>query len=97
MGAPGGPEEIVLDINLVGKGKSYCHVGSVEISPDHNVVAYAADYNGSGTCLNTRAFDLVSTDVRSVVFVLVLIGAYGGTDWGARWDTRSTDCGVQRY
>lgn len=42
-------EVVVLDVNLLGAEKSYCHVTSVEPSPSHNMIAYAADYSGYET------------------------------------------------
>jgi oligopeptidase B len=41
------PEEILLDGNELAKGHDYFELGFVEQSPDQNVLAYAADYNGA--------------------------------------------------
>lgn len=37
------PEEIILDVNELAKGHSYCQVASLEISPDNHLLAYAID------------------------------------------------------
>lgn len=41
------PEEVILDANELAKGHEYFELGYVERSPDENLVAYAADVNGS--------------------------------------------------
>ena len=45
-GAPGGTEQILLDINELARGRSYCDVQGVQISPDHNKLAYTVDFTG---------------------------------------------------
>ena len=40
-------EEVILDGNELARGHEYFELGYVEHSPDENVVAYAADINGS--------------------------------------------------
>lgn len=39
-------EEILLDENVLAKGKKHCDVGAVEVSPDHQIIAYAVDFTG---------------------------------------------------
>ena len=39
-------EELILDINALSQGKDYFNVSSVEVSPDHNMLAYALDDKG---------------------------------------------------
>jgi len=41
------PEEVILDANELARGHEYFELGYVEHSPDENLVAYAADVNGS--------------------------------------------------
>ncbi|RHY59011.1 hypothetical protein DYB30_011658 [Aphanomyces astaci] len=36
-----GAEEILLDVNKLAEGQAHCDVGSVEVSPDHKLVAYS--------------------------------------------------------
>ncbi len=40
-------EEIILDENVLAEGKEYFRIGVFEISPDHNLLAFAVDDNGS--------------------------------------------------
>lgn len=40
-------EEIILDENILAEGKEYFSVGALEMSPDHKLMAYAIDVNGS--------------------------------------------------
>ena len=44
-------EEVILDVNQLAEGKSYCSTGSVTHSPSHKFLAYSADYTGGETCL----------------------------------------------
>ena len=41
------PEQVLLDGNDMAKGHDYFELGFVEQSPDQNLLAYAADYNGA--------------------------------------------------
>ncbi|KHD89977.1 MAG: hypothetical protein OM95_00115 [Bdellovibrio sp. ArHS] len=43
----GGKEEILLDRNALAKGKKYCDVTAVKVSPEHDLLSYCADYDGS--------------------------------------------------
>ena len=44
---PGATEEILLDVNTLAKGFDYYSLGQYEISPDHSLIAYLYDNNGS--------------------------------------------------
>lgn len=39
-------EEVVLDVNQVAEGHSFCHVPAVMPSPDHTMIAYGTDFHG---------------------------------------------------
>ncbi|MEL6256271.1 MAG: S9 family peptidase [Bacteroidota bacterium] len=39
-------EEIILDVNILAEGKSYCQVGGMALSKDHNLLAYGIDTQG---------------------------------------------------
>lgn len=39
-------EEVLLDENILARGKSFCSVGGFELSPDQTRLAYAADFAG---------------------------------------------------
>jgi len=43
----GGPEELLLDGNKEAEGKAYWQLGAIAHSPDHRLLAYAADDKGS--------------------------------------------------
>jgi oligopeptidase B len=42
-------EEVYLDVNELGKGKSYCSLGAASISPSQRYLAYSVDYKGDET------------------------------------------------
>ncbi len=43
----GAGEEIILDPNEMSKGYNFYRVGALEVSPDHNLLAYSIDTSGS--------------------------------------------------
>ncbi len=43
----GGPDQLILDENVLAKGKDYFRLGVLSISPDDRLMAYAYDDNGS--------------------------------------------------
>ncbi|PKL41856.1 MAG: oligopeptidase B [Candidatus Riflebacteria bacterium HGW-Riflebacteria-1] len=43
----GSPEEIIFDENKYAEGTPYFAMGALEISPDHNILAYSIDNNGA--------------------------------------------------
>jgi oligopeptidase B len=46
MPNPDSPEEILIDVNEVARGKEFCSVPSPQTSPDQQLLAYAADFVG---------------------------------------------------
>ncbi len=50
-------EEILLDVNQLAQGKDYMYLGIYEVSPDHNLLAYAFDTTG-GERYTLRVKDL---------------------------------------
>ena len=71
-------EEVILDANELAKGHDYFELGYVERSPDENLVAYAADVNGS-ELHELRFRDLITgADLDDVVS-----GVYYGAAWSA--------------
>ena len=46
-GSEEGAEEILLDVNALAEGHDYTRVGTFENSPDHRLVAYGVDLDGS--------------------------------------------------
>jgi len=51
------PEEVLLDVNEVAKGKAFCQVRFPAIRPDHRMIAYAVDTGGR------RFFDVYFKDL----------------------------------
>ncbi|GAB4489046.1 MAG: oligopeptidase B [Saprospiraceae bacterium] len=39
-------EEILVDVNELAKGKPYCQVGNLSVSPDNKILAYSVDFSG---------------------------------------------------
>jgi oligopeptidase B len=54
-----GKEEVLLDLNELGKGKKFAGLGAFEVSDDQNLLAYTIDYVGY------RQFTLHVKDLRS--------------------------------
>jgi oligopeptidase B len=72
------PEEVMLDANELAKGHEYFELGYVERSPDENLVAYAADVNGS------ELHELRFRDLRTGADLPdVVSGVYYGAAWSA--------------
>ncbi len=44
------PEEVILDVNQLAEGKSYCSVNGSSVSADHRLLAYAVDFVGRRIC-----------------------------------------------
>jgi oligopeptidase B len=49
QGSLDSPEEIILDENQLAEGKPYFQLGTFSISPNHQLLAYAEDTDGSET------------------------------------------------
>ena len=47
QGSEDGPETVLLDVNQLAEGQDYTRVGAFENSPDHRLVAYGVDLDGS--------------------------------------------------
>jgi oligopeptidase B len=78
LGTMDAPEQVMLDGNVLAKGHDYFDLGYVERSPDENLLAYAADYNGS-ELQELRFRDLTTgEDLPDVV-----PGVYYGAAWSA--------------
>jgi oligopeptidase B len=78
LGSMDAPEEVLLDANELAKGHDYFDLGYVERNPDENVVAYAADFDGSELHV-LRFRDLV----RGADLDDVINGVYYGSAWSA--------------
>ncbi|HEV7864500.1 MAG TPA: S9 family peptidase, partial [Acidimicrobiia bacterium] len=42
----GGPEQILIDENVLAEGQEYCALGAFEVSPDHRLLAWSLDTEG---------------------------------------------------
>jgi len=77
-GSMAAAEEVVIDANELARGHDYFDLGYVERSPDENLVAYAADIDGSELHV-LRFRDLVrGEDLEDTI-----IGVYYGSAWSA--------------
>lgn len=47
VGSLEAPEEVLLDLNELAEGKDYLRLGVFEVSPDHRLLAYSLDHDGS--------------------------------------------------
>jgi oligopeptidase B len=45
--AAGGKEEVILDENALAKGEKYFSLGTLDVSPDHSLLAYTVDTQGN--------------------------------------------------
>jgi oligopeptidase B len=73
---PDGPEQVLLDVNAVAEGHSYCKLGAFEPSPDGNLLAYTVDTTGA------IVFSLFVKDLRTGE---VLLGGTPNVAYGAAW------------
>lgn len=76
-------EQVLLDVNLLGEGKSYCSMGTVKHSPSHKLLAYAADFKGDEIC-SLYIKDLATGEEKTIGDDLKI---YGSVRWGADDDT----------
>jgi len=58
-GSLSAPEEVMLDVNAMGKGHAFISIGDMEVSDDGNFLAFSTDTTGF------RQFDLQVKDLRS--------------------------------
>lgn len=58
-------EEIILDVNTLATGHAYYDIGTVAISPDHQLLAYGEDTDGSET-YRLRVKDLATGELLGV-------------------------------
>ena len=71
-----GDEEVFLDANVEAEGLEYYRLGSVSVSPDHRLLAWAADTDG-GETYTIRVRDLVSGKNLPDT----IEGAYAAVEW----------------
>jgi len=58
QGSPDGPEQVILDPNALAEGYDYFALGAFMVSPDHRLLAYSTDTDGSEKfCMKVRDLD----------------------------------------
>jgi len=53
------PEEVLLDVNILAKGKDYCSVNNLSVSRDNKILIYGVDY------LSRRRYTLYFVDIAT--------------------------------
>lgn len=71
------PEEILLDLNELGKGKKFMAVGNFEISDDGNLMAYSTDETGF------RVYNLFVKDLRTGTLLPDAVKDVDSVAWAA--------------
>ncbi len=78
--APGATEEVLLDLNELGKGKPYIAIGSYRVSDDGARLAYSIDWTGY------RQYEVFVMDLATKQAVAQKIGLVSDLEWGAGHD-----------
>lgn len=74
----GAPEEIIFDENKFAEGKPYFAVGTLKVSPDHNILAYSTDVSGA------EKFELAFVNlVTGETYPDVIASTTYGVQWAA--------------
>jgi oligopeptidase B len=58
-GSPDAPEELLLDVNKIAEGRSYCSVSGLTVSRDNKILAYGVDF------VSRRRYDLHFLDLTT--------------------------------
>ena len=75
-GSMDGKEEILLDVNQLAEGKEFMSIGTFEISPDQNLLAYSTDESGA------ERFDLrIKNLTTGELYSDVIPGMSGNAVW----------------
>ncbi|MEM9492722.1 MAG: hypothetical protein AAGC55_26475, partial [Myxococcota bacterium] len=70
-------EEVLLDVNQQAAGKEFFSIGTVAVSPDHNLLAFTADESGS------EEYTLRVKDLRSGALLLDTVHKItASVEWG---------------
>ena len=59
QGSLDAPEQVLLDVNVLGEGRDFISIGDMEVSDDGNYLAYSTDITGF------RQYDLQVKDLRT--------------------------------
>ena len=74
-GLPDAPEEILVDVNELAKGKPYCQLGGLTVSPDNRMLAYGVDYSGR------NLFQLHFKDLQTNQLLPEVFDYAGAAEW----------------
>lgn len=74
--APDGPEELLVDVNQLAEGQSFCRLGPFRASPDHSMVAYGLDTTGG------VVYTLFVKDLRSGELLPDSVADVDDLEWG---------------
>ncbi len=75
-GSPSAPEELMLDMNALAQGKRFLKLGTLAVSPDSKLLAYALDETGA------LDYTLLVKDLASGDALPVRIEKTSGAVWG---------------
>ena len=78
QGSLDAPEEVLLDLNELAEGHDYLNMGSFEVRPDHQILAYSLDTNGA------EVYTVFFKDLRTGE---LLPDRIENTDYSAEWAT----------
>ncbi|MCZ0938959.1 MAG: S9 family peptidase [Caldilineaceae bacterium] len=70
-------EQVLIDLNLEAEGRDYLRMGSFSVSPDHSLLAFALDTDGSET-YTLQVKDLTTGDLLPDR----IENTYYGLEWG---------------
>ena len=74
-GSQEAPEEILVDVNELAKGKPYCQLGGLTVSPDNRLLAYGVDYTGR------NLFQLYFKDLTTNQLLPEVFDYAGAAEW----------------
>lgn len=77
-GAPDGPEQVLVDANELAEGHDHLGMGVLAVSPDHRLVAYSTDTDGSESYTLRIREIATGTDLPDVI-----TGTYTSAAWSA--------------
>ncbi len=76
-GSPDAEEQVLIDLNLEAEGRDYLRMGNFSVSPDHSLLAFALDTDGSET-YTVQVKDLTTGDLLPDR----IENTYYGLEWG---------------
>ena len=74
-GQPDAPEEVLVNVNELARGKAYCQIGGLTVSPDNRLLAYGVDYTGR------NLFQLYFKDLTTNQLLPDVFDYAGAAEW----------------